>query len=123
MASGLITNAKKSEVYPIRCEGLDLQHIMEAFQCPPKSFPCKYIGLPLNVRAFRRVDIQPLIDKMGGKLAAWKGRLINKAGRLRLINSVLSSIPTYFVIVVRVQTAKVGNQELENSFIYVISSV
>ena len=90
---------------------------------PTKSFPCKYIGLPLNVRAFRRVDIQPLIDKMGGKLAAWKGRLINKAGRLRLINSVLSSIPTYFVIVVRVQTAKVGNQELENSFIYVISSV
>ena len=98
-ASGLITNTEKSAVYPIRCEGLDLQHIMEAFQCPVGSFPCKYLGLPLNIKAIRRVDIHPLIDKVGGKLAAWKGRLLSKAGRLRLVNSVLSSIPTYFLTV------------------------
>jgi len=98
-ASGLITNNAKSTVYPIRCDGLDLQHVMEAFQCAVGSFPCKYLGLPLHVRAIRRVDIQPLIDKMGGKLAAWKGRLLNKAGRLRLVNSVLSSLPTYFLTV------------------------
>ena len=97
--SGLITNTEKSEVYPIRCEGLDLQHIMEAFQCPIKTFPCKYLGLPLHVRAIRCVDIQPLIDKVGGKLASWKGKLLNRAGRLRLINTVLSSLPTYFLTV------------------------
>jgi len=100
-ASGLITNNAKSTVYPIRCDGLDLQHVMEAFQCAVGSFPCKYLGLPLHVWAIRRVDIQPLIDKMGGKLAAWKGRLLNKAGRLRLVNSVLSSLPTYFLTVLK----------------------
>lgn len=76
---------------------------MEAFQCPIKSFPCTYLGLPLNVRQIRRVDVQPLIDKIGGKLTAWKGRLMNKAGRLRLVNTVLSSIPTYFLTVFNLQ--------------------
>ena len=33
------------------------------------------------------------------KLAAWKGKLLNRAGRLRLINTVLSSLPTYFLTV------------------------
>jgi len=86
-ASGLITNTVKSAAYPVRCEGLDLQHIMEHFQCPVKSFPCTYLGLPLHVKQVRRVDIQPLIDKVGKRLSAWKGRLLNRAGRLKLINS------------------------------------
>jgi hypothetical protein len=67
-ASGLITNALKSAVYPNKCESLSLQHIMEAFQGPMKSFP-----RPLHTR---RVDIQPLIDKVRAKLPAWKGRLM-----------------------------------------------
>ena len=57
----------------------------------------------------RRVDIQPLIDKVGARLSAWKGKLLNKAGRLRLINAVLTSIPTYYLTVFRLQ--KMGNKE------------
>jgi hypothetical protein len=76
-ASGLITNTEKSAVYPVRCEGLDLQHILEPFQCPVKTFPCTYLGLPLHVRQIRWVDIQPLIDKVGARLSAWKGRLLD----------------------------------------------
>ena len=102
-ASGLITNTQKSAVYPIRCEGLSLQHIMEAFQCPIKSFPCTYLGLPLHTRQLRRVDIQPIIDKIGARLATWKGKLLNRAGRLRLINTVLTSLPMYHLTVFRLQ--------------------
>jgi hypothetical protein len=43
MASGLITNTDKSAVYPIRCEGLQIQQIMEAFSCPIKEFRCNYL--------------------------------------------------------------------------------
>ena len=102
-SSGLVTNSEKSAVYPVRCEGIDLQHIMEPFRCPIKSFPCTYLGLPLHVKQVRRVDIRPLIDKVGKRLTAWKGRLLNKAGRLRLVNSVLTAIPTYFLTVFRLQ--------------------
>jgi hypothetical protein len=96
-ASGLITNRSKCVVYPIQCEGINLQEVMEGFACPILSFPCTYLGLPLHVKQLRRVDIQPLIDKMANRLPAWKGKFLNKAGRLKLLNAALSSIPTYFL--------------------------
>jgi hypothetical protein len=36
-----------------------------------------------------------LIDKVANRLPGWKGRLLNRAGRLKLLNSVLTAIPTY----------------------------
>jgi len=49
------------------------------------------------------VEVQPLIDKVGKKLAVWKGRFLNKSGRLKLVNSVLSALPTYFPTVFKLQ--------------------
>jgi hypothetical protein len=40
-----------------------------------------------------------LIDKVVGKLQKWKGKLLNKAGRLTLIKSVLTSVITYHMTV------------------------
>lgn len=37
-ASGLITNMGKCVVYPIRCDDINLDEVMEGFQCPIKSF-------------------------------------------------------------------------------------
>jgi mannosylglycoprotein endo-beta-mannosidase len=95
--SGLITNRNKCVVYPIRCEGVDTGQVMEGFQCQVKDFPCNYLGLPLHFRQLHRVEIQPIIDKMANRLPAWKGRFLNRAGRLKLTNTVLSSMPTYFI--------------------------
>jgi len=103
VVSGLTTNTSKSAAYPVKCEGLELQHILEPFQCSIKDFPCTYLGLPLHVKQIRRVDIQPLIDKMGKRLQSWKGKLLNRAGRLKLVNSVLTSIPTYYLTIFRLQ--------------------
>jgi hypothetical protein len=93
--SGLVTNRSKCDVYPIQCDGVNLEHVMTGFQCPVQSFPCKYLGMPLYFRQLRRVDFQPLIDKMANRLPTWRGRFLNKSGRLKLLNVVLSSLPTY----------------------------
>jgi hypothetical protein len=82
---------------------------MEAFSCPIKEFPCKYLGLPLHVRAIRRVDIQPLIDKVGGKMASWKGNLLNRAGRLRFEANQLSAFFFTNLFFDSFQAAKMGN--------------
>jgi hypothetical protein len=97
--SGLVTNRSKCAVFPIQCDGFDLHEMMEGFPCPVASFPCTYLGLPLHIRQPKRVDFQPLIDKMAAKLPAWKGKFLNRAGRLKLLNASLSSIPTYFLTV------------------------
>jgi len=98
-ASGLVVNMNKSACYPIRCEELDVPQIMQFFNCPIKSFPCTYLGLPLHFRKLGRIEVQPLIEKVSARLPTLKGRLLNNAGRLRLVNSVVASIPVHFLSV------------------------
>ena len=97
--SGLKVNTMKSAVYPICCDGINLSEVLEHFRCPIRTFPCTYLGLPLHTRKLRRVEFQPLIDKIAARLPAWKGKFLNRAGRLTLVRAVLSSIPTYFLTV------------------------
>jgi len=93
-ATGLHTNISKSELYGINCliNGIDLA---ASFQGKPCQFPCKYLGLPLHIGRLKREAEQVLVDKVGAKLQGWKGRLMTKSGRLILVRSVLSSIPSY----------------------------
>ncbi|WVZ55170.1 hypothetical protein U9M48_005869 [Paspalum notatum var. saurae] len=98
-ASGLTTNINKCAVYPICCESVSLDDIMQPFPCQIKSFPCTYIGLPLSCRPLRKVDFQSVIDKLAAKLATWKGRSLDKSSRLTLVNSVLSAMPVHFLTV------------------------
>jgi len=43
--------------------------------------------------------VQPLIDRVASKLPTWKGKLMDKEGRLTLVKSVLSAMPVYFLTV------------------------
>ena len=71
------------------------------------------------MRQIRRIDVQPLIDKVGRRLTAWKGRLMNKAGRLRLVNVVLTSIPTYYLTVFKLQKWAIKKiDKLRRSFLW-----
>jgi len=57
----------------------------------------KYLGFPILKGRPKRSDFSFIIEKMQNRLAFWKGKLLNKAGRLTLASSVLSSIPTYYM--------------------------
>jgi hypothetical protein len=91
-ATGLCTNIQKSEIYQVRCEGVDTTEVLGNFQVRQGHFPCKYLGLPLRFGKTKREDEQLLIDKVTWKLPRWKGKLLNKTGRLTLINSILSVV-------------------------------
>lgn len=101
--SGLRVNQLKSVVYPIRCEGINIEEKMQWFQCPIKAFPCSYLGLPLHFRKLQKVEVQPLIKKMAARLPGWKGKLLNMAGRLKVLNTMLTSIPVYHLTVFKLQ--------------------
>ncbi|WVZ83331.1 hypothetical protein U9M48_030492 [Paspalum notatum var. saurae] len=97
--SGLKINLNKIEMYPIHCHGLPLSEILQSFPGKVTSFPGKYLGLPLHYRQLRKVEVQPLLDKINGRLAGWKGKLLSKAGRETLVKTVLSSQPIYHLTV------------------------
>jgi hypothetical protein len=51
----------------------------------------------MRIDKARREDEHVLIDKVARKLPKWKGKLLNKSGRLTLVNSVLSSTVIYYM--------------------------
>jgi hypothetical protein len=72
---------------------------MDVFPGKHSKFPGKYLGLPLHFRNVKRVDVQPLIDKINKRLVGWKGRLLSKTGRENLVKAVLSAQPIYHLTV------------------------
>jgi hypothetical protein len=101
-ASGLKLNLAKCLVAPIRCLGLELDHILQPSADQRVSFPIKYLGLPLTLGRLRLVHIQNIIDKTRTKLAGRQGQLLNIAGRRELVRSVLSAIPIYLLSALKV---------------------
>jgi hypothetical protein len=60
------------------------------------SFPFTYLGLPLDLTKALVKDYALLICRIERKLSA-SSQFLTYAGRLHLINSVISSLPTYFM--------------------------
>jgi hypothetical protein len=93
--TGLCTNFSKSHVVPIRCDNIDLEDVLEGIPATRASVPLRYLGLPLSFWCLRRRDFQNLEDKCAGKLPTWNGKLVNMAGRVALVKSVLASHAIY----------------------------
>jgi hypothetical protein len=72
--TSLPTNFQKSMVVPIRCQNIDLDDVLSGLPVIRTTFPMRYLGLPLSVWQLKRVDFQPLGDKMAGKLVTWDGK-------------------------------------------------
>ena len=66
--SGLHINLQKSSVHPIRCQGIDLDHVLASFAGTREPFPCRYLGLQLHTRSLQKVHVQPLIERIGQRL-------------------------------------------------------
>jgi hypothetical protein len=90
----------KTEVFPVRYVEVDLADILADFPAKIVTFPGKYLGLPLHFRCLRKVDLQPLIDKIAGKLPIWMGKNLARPGRVTLAKSVLMAIGIYHATVI-----------------------
>jgi len=93
--SGLETNINKCHISPIQCNLEDSVTLKHLFLGKFDPFPTKYLGIPLSYKKLRKVDIQPLIDKVSDRLPSWKSKLLSKAGRAVLVKSTLSAIPVH----------------------------
>ena len=83
------------------------------------SLTMKYLGLPLGEK-FKDMTIwNPILEKMERKLASLKKLYISKGGRVTLIKSALSNLPTYFLSLFPIP-ALVANQitRLQRNFLW-----
>ena len=83
-------------------KNLDIIHNL--LPCAVASFPCKYLGVPLSLKRLGKQHLQPFIDKIAGRLPSWKADLLTKAGRLILVQAVLSSMTIYLTMAMYLPT-------------------
>jgi hypothetical protein len=99
LASGLRVNYSKSSAALINCTDDDVAAVSAGLGCPVVEMPITYLGIPLTIRRPTRAQMQPTIDRVAAKLPTWKAHLMDKAGRLKLVKSVLSAIPIHQLLV------------------------
>ena len=93
---GLRVNLRKSEMVP---EGdvPNLRVLADIISCRIGSLPMSYLGMPLGANFKSKTVWNSILEKMKCKLARWKSLYLSKGGRLTLLKSTLSSLPTYYL--------------------------
>ena len=65
--------------------------------CQVSALPLTYLGLPLGVFFKNKSIWNSIVEKVEKSLAGWKRFYLSKGGRLTLIKSTLSNLPTYYL--------------------------
>ncbi|GKV24214.1 hypothetical protein SLEP1_g33851 [Rubroshorea leprosula] len=99
LASGLKINYGKSQIVGVEAEEGWIEKMAYKLCCKVGEFPMKYLGIPIGGNHRKLAMWQPLVDSFKRKLASWKGRHLSLAGRVTLINSVLSSLLVFLMSV------------------------
>lgn len=84
--------------------GVSLQHraeVLNRYHFETGTLPVRYLGIPLLTKTMTASDYLPLLEKIRARISSWTGRFLSFAGRIQLINSVLSSLVNFWLTVFR----------------------
>lgn len=56
-----------------------------------------YLGLPIGVNPRAETTWRPMLEKIKKKLSSWKQKNLAFTGKICLINSILSSLPLFYI--------------------------
>jgi hypothetical protein len=104
LSTGLRINYAKSCLVPINVSTEKATHLAGLFGCRIESLPFTYIGLPLGTTKPRIEHYGQIMSSIERKLSSVSFMLF-QAGRLQLVNSVISSLPTYMMCTLEVPAA------------------
>jgi exonuclease III len=95
-SSGLKINLGKSELVPVGSVP-DVEELAVVLGCKVGTLPMSYLGLPLGSSFKDKTIWNGIVEKLETRLAGWKRMYLSKGGRVTLIKSTLSNIPTYYL--------------------------
>ena len=116
--SGLKINLGKSELVPVgMVDNLSLLLIVLGYK--QGTLPMKYLGLPLGAKFKAKATWNPILEKIEWRFAGWKHLYLSKGGRVTLIKSTLSNLPTYFLSLFPIPAAMANRiEKLQRNFLW-----
>jgi hypothetical protein len=100
-STGLRVNYNKSSMYPINVNPGKMEILSRTFNCQTGSMPFTYLGLPLGLSKPRLQHFFPVIQRIEKRLSC-SSNFLYQAGRLELVNTVFSSLPTFFMCMLKI---------------------
>jgi hypothetical protein len=94
--SGLKVNLAKSSIILVG-NVANVGRLADILECEVAYLPVMYLGLPLGVPYKSTRIWDGVILKVETRLASWKRLYLSKGGRVTLIKSTLSNLPTYYM--------------------------
>jgi hypothetical protein len=98
---GLKVNYAKSSMIPINIVPDRLARLATTFNCQVGSLPFTYLGLPLSDSKPTIQECIPLVHQVERRLISTT-MFLTQGRKLLMVNSVLSSMPTFYMGAVKV---------------------
>ena len=102
LASGLKINFAKSSFGSIGMSESWKRNAADFLNYSLLPIPFVYLGIPIGDNPRRCQLWDPILKKCERKLSKWKQRHVSFGGRVTLIQSILTSIPIYFLSFFRI---------------------
>nr|XP_043613101.1 uncharacterized protein LOC122585066 [Erigeron canadensis] len=97
--SGLVPSLPKSTVFFCNVSDHVKQAILQILPFEEGKLHVRYLGVPLISTRLVYRDCKVLVERMEKRISDWRNKSLSFARRLQLINSVLSSLHTYWASV------------------------
>jgi len=98
LCSGLKVNFHKSKLAGLGMFEMEKNSFARILNCNLMEIPFVYLGIPVGANPKKESTWKPISDKFLKKLSLWKQKNISLSGRICLINSVLTSLPLFFLV-------------------------
>ncbi|XP_074278214.1 uncharacterized protein LOC141601807 [Silene latifolia] len=96
-ASGLQMNSSKSEAYFNGVQSWVKNDILQISGFSEGQMPFKYLGIPVSCGRMLKADYQVLVENLVQKIRSFGTKKLSYAGRLILVNTVLTAIYSYWI--------------------------